>query len=107
MHNLPPEQTYFYPHLPWKYLKMPPKKKPGKKKGSGKKKKGKKSDSSKEPKLTVEEAIVAFQWVYFIFGSDELVYLAYGFVCESYVHFWERYLQNDSLSRWIYLSLCN
>jgi len=40
---------------------MPPKKKSGKKKGSGKKKKGKKSGSSKEPKLTVEEAIVAFQ----------------------------------------------
>ena len=40
---------------------MPPKKKPGKKKGSSKKKKGKKSGVSKEPKLTVEEAIVAFQ----------------------------------------------
>ena len=40
---------------------MPPKKKPGKKKGSSKKKKGKKSGASKEPKLTVEEAIVAFQ----------------------------------------------
>ena len=42
---------------------MPPKKKSGKKKASGKKKKGKKSGESKEPKLTVEEAIVAFQWV--------------------------------------------
>lgn len=40
---------------------MPPKKKSGKKKASGKKKKGKKSGASKEPKLTVEEAIVAFQ----------------------------------------------
>lgn len=40
---------------------MPPKKKSGKKKGSSKKKKGKKSGASKEPKLTVEEAIVAFQ----------------------------------------------
>ncbi|RMX45990.1 hypothetical protein pdam_00002067 [Pocillopora damicornis] len=39
---------------------MPPKKKSGKKK-SGKKKKGKKSGASKEPKLTVEEAIVTFQ----------------------------------------------
>ena len=40
---------------------MPPKKKSGKKKGSSKKKKGKKSGASKEPKLTVEEAVVAFQ----------------------------------------------
>ncbi|PFX22933.1 coiled-coil domain-containing protein 83-like [Stylophora pistillata] len=40
---------------------MPPKKKSGKKKSSGKKKKGKKSSASKEPKLTVEEAIIAFQ----------------------------------------------
>ena len=40
---------------------MPPKKKSGKKKGSSKKKKGKKSGASKEPKLTVEETIVAFQ----------------------------------------------
>ena len=40
---------------------MPPKKKSGKKKGSSRKKKGKKSGASKEPKLTVEEAIVAFQ----------------------------------------------
>lgn len=40
---------------------MPPKKKSGKKKGSSKKKKGKKSGASKEPKLTMEEAIVAFQ----------------------------------------------
>ena len=40
---------------------MPPKKKSGKKKGSSKKKKGKKSGASKEPKLTAEEAIVAFQ----------------------------------------------
>lgn len=44
---------------------MPPKKKSGKKKGSSKKKKGKKSGASKEPKLTVEEAIVAFQLVFF------------------------------------------
>ena len=44
---------------------MPPKKKSGKKK-SGKKKKGKKSGASKEPKLTVEEAIVAFQWVFYL-----------------------------------------
>ena len=45
---------------------MPPKKKSGKKKGSSKKKKGKKSGASKEPKLTAEEAIVAFQWVFFL-----------------------------------------
>lgn len=40
---------------------MPPKKKSSKKKSSGKKKKGKKSEASKEPRLTEEEAIVAFQ----------------------------------------------
>lgn len=40
---------------------MPPKKKSEKKKSSGKKKAKKKSGASKEPKLTEEEAIVAFQ----------------------------------------------
>ena len=40
---------------------MPPKKKSGKGKKSGKKKKGKKSATAKEPKMTVEEAILAFQ----------------------------------------------
>ena len=100
MHSLQLEETHFYSHLPWKYLKMPPKKKSGKKKASGKKKKEKKSGASKEPKLTVEEAIVAFQWVYFqsfIFGSNKLLCLAFGFIWESIAHFWERYLRNSSL----------
>ena len=52
---------------------MPPKKTSGKKKGSSKKKKGKKSGASKEPKLTVEEAIVAFQWVFFLFLCQVLL----------------------------------
>lgn len=40
---------------------MPPKKKSSKKKSSGKKKKGKKTGAPKEPRLTEEEAILAFQ----------------------------------------------
>lgn len=53
---------------------MPPKKKSGKKKASGKKKKGKKSGASKEPKLTVEEAIVAFQIEVKQRNFDDLMY---------------------------------
>lgn len=75
---------------------MPPKKKSGKKK-SGKKKKGKKSGASKEPKLTVEEAIVAFQWV-FLF-MEEIAFYFTGISCRMLiVQFQWWYSQNITSS---------